>query len=147
MTPAELRSLIDADPTLAEPLEAGRTGEVAAALNAKTGTLPAPAPMYFVDLIAMVQGGAISQASFVKVWQHPRFPQFYADVLSGNHYAVANLYPAAFATDGTLNQAEAAALATYASRTAPMPASPVEIAANTPGELVTITQVDEARYL
>lgn len=85
-----------------------------AALNAHAGKVPAP--MYFAELTAMVPA-TISAASFLKVWQHDRFDRFYNDVLTQNVFAVENLYPAVFVMDGTLQQAEAAALVAYASRT------------------------------
>lgn len=90
--------------------------ELLAALNAFAAEVPAP--MTFTDLIALV-GTTLSPASFVAIWKHPRFDKFYADVMGQNSYAVANLYPTAFAADGTLSPAEAAALAEYASRTVP----------------------------
>ena len=65
--------------------------------------------MSFADLLGMVQTGTISPESFVKVWLHARFDRFYDDVMTSNHFAVVNLYPAAFAADGTLSSTEAAA--------------------------------------
>lgn len=101
----------------ANPAIASLRGQALAdALNAPAGTVPAP--MYFVELTAMVPA-TISAESFLKVWNHPRFDRFYNDVLTQNVYAVSSLYPSVFAMDGTLSQPEAGALAAYASRVIP----------------------------
>lgn len=141
MTPSDLRALIDADPSLAEPMAAGRTGEVAAALNARTQTMSQPALMYESEL-----AGLLSLQSLAKLLQYVNFALIKHDIEAQNRVGVA-LWAGKLALCGILTADEIAAVVAYTQRTEDVPASRYEVASGSIGAVATISQVDEARGL
>ena len=99
--------------------------QAAAALLVESETVETPRVLAESGFFALIAAGKLSLESFGKVFDHPTFSLFKADIANQNHAGVA-IWASAFAARGLITADEATEFVTYATGLDTATRSPAE---------------------